>query len=377
MSKFLSAAGAAALLVSPALAAENPLLERWTGPYGGVPPFDAVKLEHFKPALEAGMAEQLAEIDKIATDPAAPSFENTIAALERAGRTLDRVTTFYGVYTSTLSSPEFQAIEKEMAPQLAAFSDQITQNEKLFARIAAVYEARERSEAHARAEAPRLGRLHELRARRREARRGRQEAALGDQPAPGRAVHELQPERARATRPTTCSTSTSEAELAGLPESIRSGAAAAAEARGHKGKWAILNTRSQHGAVPDLLRPPRAAREGLAHVLQPRRQRRRQGQQQDHHRDPASCAPSARGCSATRPTPTGGSRTRWPGRPSAAMELMEAVWPAGRGARAGGGRRHAGDRRQGGRRGSRSSPGTIATTPRRSARRSTTSTRTR
>lgn len=81
MSKLLSAAGAAALLVSPSLAAENPLLRRWAGPYGGIPPFDAVKVEHFKPALEAGMAEQLAEIDKIATDPAPASFENTIAAL--------------------------------------------------------------------------------------------------------------------------------------------------------------------------------------------------------------------------------------------------------------------------------------------------------
>ena len=63
MPRLLSAAGAAALLVSPALAAENPLLKPWVGPYGGVPPFDAVKVENFKPALEAAMAEQLAEID--------------------------------------------------------------------------------------------------------------------------------------------------------------------------------------------------------------------------------------------------------------------------------------------------------------------------
>ena len=115
------------------------------------------------------MAEQLAEIDKIANDPAPPTFENTIAALERAGRTLDRVTTFYGIYSSTLSGPEFQAVETEMAPKLAAFSDKITQNEKLFARIAAVYDARETLEPHARAEAPGLARLHELRPRRRAA----------------------------------------------------------------------------------------------------------------------------------------------------------------------------------------------------------------
>ncbi|HEU4767897.1 MAG TPA: hypothetical protein VFS77_10995, partial [Pyrinomonadaceae bacterium] len=67
---------------------ENPLLAKWEGPYGGVPPFDRVQVPLFKPALEAAMAEQLAEIQKIASDTAAPDFENTIGALERAGRTL-------------------------------------------------------------------------------------------------------------------------------------------------------------------------------------------------------------------------------------------------------------------------------------------------
>ena len=135
-----------ALLLSAGLAAmvaggPNPLLAPWSGPYGGVPPFDKVKVEQFKPALEAAMAEQLAEIDTIANDPAPPSFENTLAALERSGRTLDRVSNMFGVYSSTMSTPDFQAVEQEMAPKLAAFSDQITQNEKLFKRIAAVYEA--------------------------------------------------------------------------------------------------------------------------------------------------------------------------------------------------------------------------------------------
>src|SRR5829696_9375950 len=76
---------------------ENPLLAKWEGPYGGIPPFDRVQIPLFKPALEAAMAEQLAEIEQIANDPAPPDFENTIAALERSGRTLDRVTTLYGV----------------------------------------------------------------------------------------------------------------------------------------------------------------------------------------------------------------------------------------------------------------------------------------
>src|SRR5262249_35303625 len=118
---------------------QNPLLAKWTGKYGGVPPFDRVQVPLFKPALEAGMAEQLVEVDKIAKDPAAPTFENTIVAMERAGSTLDRVQTLYGVWAATMNGPEFQVVQREMALRLAAFGDQITQNEPLFKRIEAVY----------------------------------------------------------------------------------------------------------------------------------------------------------------------------------------------------------------------------------------------
>ncbi|HEX8656770.1 MAG TPA: M3 family metallopeptidase [Hymenobacter sp.] len=117
----------------------NPLLMPWAGPYGGVPPFDKVKVEQFKPALEAGMAENLREIEAIAANPQAPTFDNTIAALERAGQRLDEVRAVYGIWAGTLSSPEVQAIEREMSPRMAAFADQINQNERLFRRIEAVY----------------------------------------------------------------------------------------------------------------------------------------------------------------------------------------------------------------------------------------------
>lgn len=117
----------------------NPLLEKWEGPYGGIPPFDKVKVADFRPALEASMAENLAEVQKIASDPAAPTFENTIAAMERSGRTLTRIQTVYGIWGSNMSSPEFRAVETEMDPRLAAFSDQITQNTALFKRIETVY----------------------------------------------------------------------------------------------------------------------------------------------------------------------------------------------------------------------------------------------
>src|SRR5215207_10377004 len=112
--------------------ADNPLLAEWTGPHGGTPPFDRVQVPQFKPALEAAMAENLAEIDKIAADKSAPTFENTVEALERTGSKLDRVTTVYGVWSSTMNSPEIQAVQREMAPKLAAFNDKITQNEALF-----------------------------------------------------------------------------------------------------------------------------------------------------------------------------------------------------------------------------------------------------
>jgi peptidyl-dipeptidase Dcp len=226
-----------------AVLASHPLSAPWTGPYGGVPPFDKVKVQDVKPALEAAMAEQLAEVDAIAGDAAAPSFDNTIAALERTGRGFDRVTTLYAVWSTTLNGPEFQAVEREMAPRLAAFGDQITQNEKLFARIAAVYAAREGAEltpeqrrlvwlyhtnfvrAGAKLDAAPKKRLSEINQRLAALYTSFSQNVLADE---NEYVVVLE----------------SEADLAGLPESVRAAAGAAAEARGHKGKWAVLNTRS-------------------------------------------------------------------------------------------------------------------------------------
>ena len=121
------------------LAPANPLLKKWTGPHGGVPPFDKVNVADLKPALEAAMTETLAQIDTIANAKSAPTFENTIAAMERTGKTLDRVSTIYGIWGGNMSTPEFQKIESEMDPKLAEFSDKITQNEALFKRIETIY----------------------------------------------------------------------------------------------------------------------------------------------------------------------------------------------------------------------------------------------
>ena len=124
---------------------QNPLLAKWSGVYGGVPPFDKVKIADFAPALETAMKENLEEVEKIAGNTEAPTFSNTIAALDLTGQSLERVSTIYGVWSSSMNNAEFQAVETEMAPKLAAFSDQITQNEKLFARIEMVYNSPEKS----------------------------------------------------------------------------------------------------------------------------------------------------------------------------------------------------------------------------------------
>jgi peptidyl-dipeptidase Dcp len=139
------AATTALPLSAVAQTAGNPLTKPWTGPYGGVPPFDKVKVADFKPGLEAAMAQELAEIDKIASNPAAPTFENTIAAMERSGRAGDRVSLMYSIWNDTLSTPEVRAVETEMEPKLSVHSDKILQNEKLFKRIEAVYEARDKA----------------------------------------------------------------------------------------------------------------------------------------------------------------------------------------------------------------------------------------
>ncbi|HZI02436.1 MAG TPA: M3 family metallopeptidase, partial [Archangium sp.] len=222
---------------------DNPLLARWSGPYGGVPPFDKVRVEHFKPALEAGMEEMRRAIAAIANNPAAPDFENTIAALEDAGRTLDDVETLYGIWGSSMNGPEFQAIQREMAPRLAAFSDEITQNEKLFQRLEAVYQSPEKAKL-----TPEQQRLTWLRYTN-FVRAGAKLDAAAKQRLAGinqrlASLYTSFSQNVLADEEGYVVVLESEADLAGLPDSVRAGAAAAAESRGMKGKWVITNTRS-------------------------------------------------------------------------------------------------------------------------------------
>ena len=120
---------------------DNVLLKEWTGPYGGVPAFDKMKVEDIREAILKGIEINLEEIEAIANNPEPATFENTIEEMERAGAELNRAFTYYGIFSGNMSSPEFREIQGELVPQISEFSSKITQNEKLFERIKAVYDA--------------------------------------------------------------------------------------------------------------------------------------------------------------------------------------------------------------------------------------------
>ncbi len=219
------------------------LLAEWQGPFGGVPPFDTVKVSEFKAALTEAMALNLKEMDAIAANPEAPTFENTFVAMERSGQALNRVMTLFGVWSSSKSTPEFRKVEEVMTPKLAAFRDQITQNEKLFARIKAVQESPEKSKLTA--EQRRLVWVTFNSFARQGANLNAADkktlSALNQELATlytAFSQHQLGDEENEAL------VIENRADLAGLSEEQISTAAAEAQRRKLKGKWAIANTRS-------------------------------------------------------------------------------------------------------------------------------------
>src|ERR1700736_1192450 len=111
-----------AMSLSPT-ASPNPLLEPWTGPFE-TPPFDLLKPEHFRPAFDVALAEKRSEIAAIAADPAPPTFANTIEALERSGRMLDRVAQAFFNLVGADGNAALQAIEREIAPILSRASSE-------------------------------------------------------------------------------------------------------------------------------------------------------------------------------------------------------------------------------------------------------------
>jgi peptidyl-dipeptidase Dcp len=142
--RLCAALGLAAALpaAEPAPMPANPLLTESTLPLH-YPRFDLLKDEHFAPAFEQGMAEHLREIEAIANNPEKPTFDNTVVAMERAGRLLSRTNTIFGNLTSCNTNPELQKLQRALAPKLAAHNDAIRLNPALFARIDALYAARD------------------------------------------------------------------------------------------------------------------------------------------------------------------------------------------------------------------------------------------
>lgn len=129
------------MLAVTAFAQKNPFMQEWKTPYG-VPPFDQIKTEHYMPAFEAGIKQQVAEIKTITSNKQAPTFENTILALENSGALLNKVSGVFFNLTECCNSPEMEAIAEKIFPKLSQHSDNIMLNAKLFERVKKVYDQR-------------------------------------------------------------------------------------------------------------------------------------------------------------------------------------------------------------------------------------------
>jgi peptidyl-dipeptidase Dcp len=221
---------------------ENVLLKPWSGPHGGVPPWDQADPALIPAAFELGIALQEAEVQAIATNPGAPTFDNTLVAMQNVGRHLDRATTIFSIMTDNVSTPAVQEVEAEWSPRLTAAYNAITFNRALFARIDTLYT--QRATMGLNAEQLRLlERTRDQFVRAGAAATPEQQARLG-------AINEeLSSKFADFGRRLLADENTAifinrESDLAGLPPNIREALAAAAAERGHAGQWAVVNTRS-------------------------------------------------------------------------------------------------------------------------------------
>ena len=225
---------------SPAAAqTSNPLLQEWTGPYGGVPPWDKVKPELFGEAFQTAIDERRREIAAVADNTAPATFDNVFVPLQNSGRLLSRVGAIFGVMTSNLNSPAYQAIDREWSPKLAAASDEIVFNDKLFRRIEAVHQNRASLTPEQRRLVERTYQQYVSRGAR---LNGEQKAQLG------RINQQLAGLFTEFANKVLADENSwilveNEADLAGLPASLKSAYRAAAQERNLNG-WAIVNTRS-------------------------------------------------------------------------------------------------------------------------------------
>ena len=220
---------------------DNPFFEAWTTPFG-LPPFDRIRPEHFPPAFDKAMAEHSAEIAAITGSAAAPTFANTIEALERSGRWLDRVSRVFFNLDSSNTNESLEAISRDYAPKLAQHQMQIALNEGLFGRIAELYARRETLGLDA--DQLRLLERYHLRLVRSGAllppdQKARM-AAIAERLA---VLHTLFGQNVLHDE-RDWQLVLGEADLEGLPGFARTAAAQAAEERGIAGRWVVTLARS-------------------------------------------------------------------------------------------------------------------------------------
>jgi peptidyl-dipeptidase Dcp len=246
---FLFAAGAAMFTGStgfrPAWSAPetDPILSPWTGPYGGLPPFDRIRPELFPAAFSASMNDNRVDLRLIVDHARPATFANTIAALENSGRAYGRAQSLFGVYTSTLNDKQVQAINRDWAPKFSAFADEIVQNPQLFARIEAVYNGPEK--ASLTPEQQRLSWYYHNNFVRAGARlHSAQKAELSHLNEQLASLYTKFSQNELFDEENGRLVLASEADLVGLPDWLKASAATAADSKGLKGKWLVSNTRS-------------------------------------------------------------------------------------------------------------------------------------
>ena len=221
---------------------KTPLLAAWTGPYGGVPPWDKIRADAFPEAFAIGLELLAAEIAVIAENPEPPTFDNTMVAYQNVGRHFDRAETLFGVMSSSLNGPDVQAVDREWSPKISAANDAITFNDKLFARIAALFETRDAAQLDD--EQKRLIKItHDTFVQRGAKLDSKQQEQLG------KINQDLSVAFTDFRNKVLADENTwvvldKEADLAGLPESLRASYKAAADERKVAGKWVVVNTRS-------------------------------------------------------------------------------------------------------------------------------------
>src|SRR4029450_2728535 len=233
----------------------------------------------------------------IANNPEFPSFENTIEAMEKSGRTLDRIQALFGVMTDNMSTPAYQALDKEWSPKLSAAYDKINLNSKLFARIATVNEHRDHVGLDAK-QMRLLTRTYEGSVRRGAKLNDAQKAQLSDYNQ--QLATDFSEFNSRLLADEATFTQASEADMAGVQQDGKGGAGGGGGGEGQALPRRTLrdpqhSLRGRTGA--QLRHQPRAARKGVACVRQPRRQWRCQRHQCDHRQDREA---AGRPCQAAR-----------------------------------------------------------------------------